>query len=198
MREGLAAAVEGAFAASRSALTRRDGRLAFGLALVGYPLIYLIALGHLSLGGDGTSVFVVSDPLARLATERSPFSYEPIARVVIAPVVVLVSPLNVLLGAALGVLVGANVAVSLVAWRAPQACAANSSAGVLAGIPGLLGGATCCGPAVFFLAGVQATGALISAVGVLVPLAFALLAGSLLLVGRSVDPATTRTATPNP
>jgi hypothetical protein len=37
---------------------------------------------------------------------------------------------------------------------------------------------------VFFLLGVQATGALVGAVSVLVPLSVALLVGSLLLAGR--------------
>ena len=169
----------------RRALCRRDGRAVAALALVGYPLVYWVALGHLSLGGPGgLEAFVVSDPLARMVEARSPFSYEPVARVVAGPVVWLVSPLNLALGVLLGSLVAANAAVGLVSWRAPRVCRASARTGPLAGVLALLGGATCCGPAVFFLLGVQATGALVGAFSVLVPLSVLLLVGTLLLAGR--------------
>jgi hypothetical protein len=169
----------------RRALRRRDGQTVAALALVGYPLVYWVALGHLSLGGPGgVEVFVVSDPLARMVEARSPFSYEPVARVVAGPVVWLASPLNLALGVLLGSLVAANAAVGLVSWRAPRVCRAGARTGPLAGVLALLGGATCCGPAVFFLVGVQATGALVGSFSVLVPLSVLLLVGTLLLAGR--------------
>ena len=121
---------------------------------------------------------------------RSPYSYEPVARVVAGPVVWLVSPLNLALGVVLGALVAANAAVAVVSYRAPRVCNTRARTGPLAGGLALLGGATCCGPAVFFLLGVQATGALVGAFSVLVPLSAALLVGTLLLAGRgaTVEP----------
>jgi hypothetical protein len=181
--------VRSAAAVLRRSLARRDGRTAALVALAGYPLVYWVALGHLALtGSGGVDVLVVSDPLARMVEARSPYSYEPVARVVAGPVTWLVSPLNLALGVGLGALVAANAAVGLVSWRAPAACGASARTGPLAGVLALLGGATCCGPAVFFLLGVQATGALVGAFSVFVPVSVALLVGTLLLAGRGARP----------
>jgi hypothetical protein len=169
----------------RRALSRRDGQAVALLALVGYPLVYWVALGHLAVGAPrGVDLLVVTDPLSRMVEARSPYSYEPVARVVAGPVVWLVSPLNLALGLVLGALVAANAAVGLVSYRAPEACGASARTGPFAGLFALLGGATCCGPAIFFLLGLQATGALVGAFSVLVPLSVALLVGTLLLAGR--------------
>lgn len=171
-------------------LARRDGRAAFVLVLVAYPVLYLVALGHLTAGGTGgLDLLVVPEPLARAFTTRSPFNYEPVARLVVGPVVWLVSPLNLLLAGALSLLVAANAAVAVVTTRAPTACGVRNRTGPLAGLLGLVSGTTCCGPAVFFLLGIQATGALVSAFGVLVPAAALLLVASLLLAGRGAAPA---------
>jgi hypothetical protein len=174
----------------RRSVGRRDGRAAALVVLVAYPVVYWVALGHLSLGGaGGLDAFVVSDPLARMLEARSPYSYEPVARVTAGPVVWLVSPLNLLLGVFLGALVAANAAVGLVSYRAPEACGTSARSGPLAGVLALLGGATCCGPAVFFLLGIQATGALVGAFSALVPLSVALLVGTLVLAGRGASTA---------
>ncbi|MFB6302460.1 MAG: hypothetical protein ABEH78_06335 [Haloferacaceae archaeon] len=168
-------------------VARRDGRAAGAVVLAAYPVLYLVALGHLTLGGSGgLDLFVVAGPLARAVVARSPFNYEPIARLVVGPVVWLISPLNLLLAGVLGVLVAANAAVAVVATRAPSACGVGARTGPLAGVLGLLSGATCCGPAVFFLLGIQATGALVGAFGALVPAAVLALVASLLLAGRGV------------
>jgi len=169
----------------RRALSRHDGRAVALLALVGYPLVYWVALGHLGLSGrGGVDLLVVADPLSRMVEARSPYSYEPVARLVAGPVVWLVSPLNLALGLVLGVLVAANAAVGLVSYRAPAVCGTSARTGPFAGLFALLGGATCCGPAIFFLLGLQATGALVGAFSVLVPLSVALLVGTLLLAGQ--------------
>jgi hypothetical protein len=178
--------VAGTAAAVRRSLGRRDGRLAFLVLGVGYPLAYLVAVGHLSANGDGgLSALVVSDPLSRALVARRPFSWEPVARVVAGPVLYLFSPLNLLLAGLLGALVGLNGAVALVSYRAPVACGVERSAGLLAAVPALLSGAACCGPAFLLLVGLQASATLLGVVGAAVPLSVALLAGSLLLVGRS-------------
>lgn len=170
-------------------LSRRDGRAAFVAVLVAYPVLYLVALGHLTLNGSGgIDLLVVSDPLARTFATRSPFNYEPIARLTVGPLLLLISPLNVLLAGLLAGLVAANAAVAVVATRAPQACGVRNRTGPLAGLLGLLSGTTCCGPALFFLLGIQATGTLVSAFGVLVPAAALLLVVSLLLAGRGAAP----------
>lgn len=61
--------------------------------------------------------------------------------------------------------------------------------GVLAGFPALFSGAACCGPTILLVAGIQASATLVTGFQLLVPVAVAMLVGSLLLVGRQVDPA---------
>ncbi|WP_251330313.1 hypothetical protein [Haloplanus pelagicus] len=167
-----------------AALRRSDGRAAFLLAVVGYPPLYLASIGHLVLGARGYSIRVVSAPLARALQSTRSFSFEPIARITVDPVALLVSPLDVGIALLLAILVGCNLAVGVVAWRAPAVCGVGvgKSAGVLAGLPALLTGATCCGPAVLFVVGVGTTGTLVSAVQYATPVAGLLLVGSLLVV----------------
>ena len=176
-----------------AALRRRDGRAAFLLGAVGYPLLYLGSIGHLALGGRGWSVWVVDEPVVRALRQTRPFSFEPVARLVVEPVVILVSPLDVTVALTLAVLVGCNFAVAVTVWRSPAACGVEESAGLLASIPALLTGATCCGPAILFVLGVGATGALLTAFGYATPVTALLLVGSLLLVGRSSDGTPIRT-----
>ena len=70
----------------------------------------------------------------------------------------------------------------------PKACGLESSSGVVAGIPALLSGAACCGPTILLVVGVQASATIITGFQFLVPLALVLLIGSLLVIGRQVDP----------
>jgi hypothetical protein len=169
----------------RATLGRRDGRTAFLLGVLGYPLVYLTSLGYLALGGQGYSVRVVARPFARSLQRTGPFTFEPVAQFVAEPFVVLVSPLDVAVALLLGVLVAANLAVAVVLWRSPAACGVEGSAGMLAGVPALLTGATCCGPAILLVVGVSATGALISLLGVITPLSALLLVASLFFVART-------------
>jgi hypothetical protein len=189
----MADAVTGTVVAVRRSLRRLDGRVAFVALAVGYPLVYLVAVGHLSATGDGgVSAFVVSDPLTRAVAARGPFSWEPVARVVVGPLLYLFSPLNVVVAVVLGLLVGLNGAVALVSYRAPVACGVERSAGLVAAVPALLSGMACCGPAFLIVVGISASATLLGVVGAAVPLSAVLLIVSLLLVGRSADSAGSR------
>jgi hypothetical protein len=155
----------------------------------GYLVAYLYALGHVAPGGGGgIDVLVVRNPLARMWGATGPFQYEPVARVVLGPLTVLVAPLSIAVGGALAGLVGLNLALSYLAIRQPAACGIAAGAGPLAALPGLFSGAACCGPALLAVLGIQASGLLLTAFGVLIPVAAVLLVGSLLWVGRRVDP----------
>lgn len=177
--------------AVRAAWRRPDARAV--LVAVGglYLLAYLYAVGHLRPGPGGFDVLVVRDPLSRAFQSVGFLSFEPVAALTLGPVTLLVSPLNVAIGVSLAALVGVNLAVSYLVWRAPAACGVDGAtgAGALAGIPALLSGAACCGPVLLIAVGVQATGLLLVAFEALVPAAVVLLVGSLLYVGRRVDPA---------
>jgi len=174
--------------AARTAFGRRDGRVAFGLASVGYFLLYAIGLRHLGLGPWAVELTVVEDPLSRAFRQVAPFQFEPVALVAVGPVEYLFAPVNAALGAGLALLVGVNLAVSLVAWRGPEACRIGAGAGVLAGVPGVLSGVACCGPAILLVVGVQASAGLIAAFQWFLPLAVLLLVGTLVWVGSRVNP----------
>ena len=168
---------------------RNDARLVLAGSTLGYLLLYLYTVGDLALTGDGgVSVFVIDD-LSRAFSSLGFFRFEPIALVEAGPVTYLFSPLNALVALVLAVLVGVNLALTYLGWVQPKACGLEASSGVFAGIPALLSGAVCCGLTVLLVFGIQASGVLITTFQYLVPIAVLLLVGSLLLIGRQVDPA---------
>ena len=192
-RAGVTASIERLFrntaVAIRGALTRRDGRVTLGGSGLAYFLLYLVGLRHLGFGPSGYEVSVVSNPLTRAFRQVGPFQWEPIALVVVGPVELLVAPLNVLLGAVLALLVGLNLAVSVVAWRGPSACRLGPGAGTAAGLPGLLSGFACCGPTILLVVGVQASAGILALFQWLLPVTIVALLGTLLWVGSRVEAA---------
>ena len=178
-------------AALRVAAGRWDSRAVFLVAAAGYLLLYLVTIGDLSLAGRGTGGLTVRavDDLSRAFASVGFFRFEAVAVVAAAGVTFLLSPLNLLVAVVLAGLVGANLALTYLGLRQPRACGLEASTGVLAGVPALLSGAACCGPTILLVVGVQASATLVSGFQLLVPLAVAMLVGSLLLVGRQVDPA---------
>lgn len=170
-------------------LRRHDTQFVFGSVTAGYLVVYLWAIGHLAPGLGGYSVSVVADPLAKfLRPELGPFMFTPVARITIGPLTYLFS-FNSALGLGLAVLVGVNVALTYLAWTQPKACGlGESSTGILASVPALLSGTACCGPVILIVLGIQASGVLLTTFQFLLPVAALLLVGSLILVGRQVDP----------
>ena len=132
---------------------------------------------------------VVADPLSRLFEPAlGPLSFTPVATVDIGPLTYLFS-LNSIIGLAIAVLVGLNLAVTYLAWTQPTACGlGQSSSGVIASLPAVLSGTACCGPVVLIVLGIQASSVLLTAFQFLLPVAVVMLVGSLVLVGRQVDP----------
>lgn len=176
--------------AIRTALGRRDSFGVFLATTLGYTVAYLLGVRHLELSGSGFTFRVAQDPLSRLFQQaNSAVNFEPIALLETEFFTYLFS-LNTPIGLAIGALVGLNLAITYLAWRQPAACGlGSSSAGLIAGIPALLSGSACCGPIILIVLGVQATGIFAPAVfAFLLPVAVLLLIGSLLLIGRQIDP----------
>ncbi|MDT3435673.1 hypothetical protein [Haloarcula sp. 1CSR25-25] len=192
-RAGVTASIErllrNTAVAIRGALTRRDGRVTLGGSGLAYFLLYLVGLRHLGFGQSGYEVSVVSNPLTRAFRQVGPFQWEPIALVVVGPVELLVAPLNMLLGGVLALLVGLNLAVSVVAWRGPSACRLGPGAGTAAGLPGLLSGFACCGPTILLVVGVQASAGILALFQWLLPITVVALLATLLWVGSRVEAA---------
>jgi hypothetical protein len=180
--------------ATSLAFQRQDARLVFGGVTSAYSTAYLWAVGHLAPGLGGFGVTVVPDPFgAFLRPELGPFTFTPVARVAAGPVTYLAS-FNTVIGLLLAGLVGLNLALTYLAWRQPTACGIGSrSTGLLASVPALLSGTACCSPVVLIVLGIQASGVLLTAFQFLLPVAAVLLVGSLVLVGRQVNPTVVRT-----
>lgn len=173
--------------AIHGALGRSDGRAILVVVTVAYFALYAVGLQHLGLGVWRVELSIVENPLLRATRQIAPFQYEPIALIVFGPIEYLFAPVNALVGLFLGVLVGVNLAVSYVAWRGPRACRIGAGAGVAAGLPGLLSGVVCCGPAILLVIGVQASASLLAAFRWFLPIAVLLLVGTLLWIGSHVE-----------
>lgn len=182
--------IERTVGAIRVVFRRTDSQLVVLASLLGYLLVYLFAVGDLALTGRGTiSLFVVADPIETMTSSMGFGRFQPVARLEFLAVTLLFSPINTTIALLLAGLVAINFGLTYLGLVQPKACGLEASSGVLAGIPALLSGAACCGPVVLLILGIQATGALITTFQWLVPVAFLMLIGSLLLIGRQVDPA---------
>lgn len=175
--------------ATSLAFRRRDAALVFAGVTLVYLVVYLWMIDHLAPGLGGYGISVVANPLGKfLQPELGPFMFTPVATVSLGPVTYLFS-LNTVLGGVLAGLVGLNLALTYLVWRQPKACGiGGSSSGFLASIPALLSGTACCGPVVLIVLGIQASGLLLTTFQFLLPAAALLLVGSLVLVGRQVNP----------
>jgi len=178
---------------------RRDALAVASLLAVAYLVVYLVAVGDLTFrsGLPVEVVTVVADPLSRMLERTGPFAWEPVALVDLGVARWLVSPLNVAVGAVLAVLVGANVGVTYLAWRHPQACGVERSRGTgssaLAAVPALLSGSACCGPTVLLAVGISASGTLLTVFEWLLPLGVVLLVASLVYTGGGLQPVVSAT-----
>ncbi len=172
--------------ASRAVLREAAGQsLGWAVALV-YLAIFLVAMGDLAIDAAMRTIsgFAVTGWHELILRQRAPFQFEAVA-VIEAPFLVwLVSPINLAIGAALGLLTGIQIALVRVARRCSAACGLSPATGVLAGLPGLLAGSACCAPILFVLLGLQVTTSVVTVMGLMIPAAFVLLAGGLLATLR--------------
>ena len=162
-------------------------RIALGVAAA-YLVVYLLAIGNLvvSPGTDLArtvripSVQVVPDWGSKAFKQIAPFYYEPVVTIYPANhVTILVSPVNIAMGLALGILVGINVALALRISAVARACRTRAFGGLLGAVPGLLTGFACCVPTVALVLGAQFAVALIALRSFFFPVAVVALLASL-------------------
>lgn len=145
---------------------------------VAYALGYLYALGDLSAAPRPLWALQVGDPELWL-DPRGVFQFEAVAMVSAGHLVWLVSPLNIVVAAALGGLLAVNIDGAWELWRRPTACGlAGGSSGFVAAVPALVAGGACCAPSILLLLGIPSLGAFAALFGWLVPLSLVLLAAS--------------------
>ncbi|MFP9191768.1 hypothetical protein ACLI4Q_08955 [Natrialbaceae archaeon A-CW1-1] len=180
---------------TRFAFTRVDGASVSVLAAVVYLGAYLWATDHMRFRSGATvSVTIVDEPFARALERRSALSFEPIALIEFGIGTLLVSPIDLAIGAILAGLVGVNLALAYLALVQPKACGIGAGTGVAAAVPALLSGSVCCAPMILLVLGIQASGALLMVLPWLLPVGVMVLVGSLVYVAGLVD----TTAHPRP
>ena len=121
-------------------LSRPATVMAVGGIMAVYALLYLWLTGDIA--GDGTGGWQAAFPAwARAFQTRGPFQFEPVGLITLGALVWTFSPLNVLIAATMGLLVGLNGVAGWWLWRTPRQCGlGGTGTGLLGAIPALLAG----------------------------------------------------------
>lgn len=166
---------------------RRDTSAILILGTISYFLLYAYTSGALTRSRRQSMFLqVVDTPLTHIFERTGVYTFEPIARIGALGFSYLFSPIDASLAALLALLVGSNLAVSYLVLVQPRACGLTPGSGLVAAVPALLSGAACCGPIIFVILGIQATGILLTGFNFLLPLSAILLSTTLIVVGRQI------------
>lgn len=155
------------------------------IALV-YLVLFLVALQDITAGGRGFGMLTTE--WTRMFERTGTLTFEPVARVTVPGVTILLAPLDILIGIVISALVSLNLLVTFIAFRQPKACSFNRSTGLLASFPALLAGGACCAPAIVLILGIQLSSTLVTAFQALIPVAVVLLLVTLKLILDRTDP----------
>jgi hypothetical protein len=152
-------------------------------SLAAYVVLYLAAMQYLIVApGDTESLFALNilpnwqDLVFR---QRGPFLFEPVGVLHLASVVVFLSIPNLVIAIVLGLLVGANIAVSYYGFHALGMRGLRGVHALIGTIPALVSGAACCVPTLILVIGLQLTATVAAVWSWLVPISALLLLGSL-------------------
>ncbi|MFE3645250.1 hypothetical protein ACFXOM_30465 [Streptomyces sp. NPDC059169] len=168
--DAAAAAIKAAPGRARVALGVRRRRRAALIAASLTLLVYLFSVGDLavSVSGRFTGAPVFQAAPGQLLEVRAPYLFEPVlAWHPTSHVAVLLSPVNLLLGAAVAALVGCNIAVAAHAAQQAASCRRTRCARLLGVLPAFLLGFACCVPTFLLVLGASTAAALLP---VLIPL----------------------------
>jgi hypothetical protein len=157
---------------------RRSAGVVWVAIALAYTLGYLYAIGDLNWRpGTGVGVRLMEDAGSLMWHRRIGIQFEGIAVVNLPGVLWLASPLNLLVGLLLGVLVAVNALLGYRAYQQRQCAIGGTTAGV-ATLPALFSGAACCAPLTLLALGIPVTGAIMTLFQWLVPLAAGLMIAS--------------------
>lgn len=170
-----------------TALLRKDttNQSIVVLSTVLYLCLYLIAIRDVRLTNG--AVGFQSAPVHRALEMSSFLGFRPIVEVVVPPIVVFISPLNIAIGLTISALVGLNVLLVYTVYAQPRKCDISDTMGVIASIPALVSGTACCGPIIPIILGIQVTGTFVALTKVAIPVAILLLVLTIIALLRKIS-----------
>ncbi|MBD3895688.1 hypothetical protein IEI94_07460 [Halomonas sp. ML-15] len=160
-------------------LSRPGTLLAISGIMVLYTLLYLWLTGDIAGGGRGgwSTAFPAWE---RALQMRGPFQFEPVGLISFGALVWTFSPLNTLLAAIIGLLVGVNIVAGWWLRMRPRQCGLGSaSSGWVALLPALLAGGACCAPLILIWVGLPIAGIVAGVAPLLMPVALLILTAGL-------------------
>ncbi len=141
---------------------------------------FLVIGERQGMGAEGVFAVTIADNWSSLMLEqRAPFLFEAIGTIYVGSVKLFISPLNILLGALLGVLAALNIAVSYYTFRQLGLRGGRGVTALIGTLPAILSGAACCAPTLVLVVGLQVTASLTAIWPFFVPVSFVLLIVSL-------------------
>lgn len=153
-----------------------------------YLLFYLIAIQNIALTSqENFNYIIVSNPLETTFNSQSFLQYEAIMQVVLPPIIVAISPINILIGLILSLLVGLNISLVYRLYKQPNQCKIRDSTGIISILPPLLSGAACCAPAIVLILGLQVTATMMTIFSIMLPISFVLLVLSIIYLLDKVN-----------
>ncbi len=145
-----------------------------------YLALFLIALQDITFSGSGQGL--VLGQLSQMFERSGVFVFEPVGIYGASLFTLLISPINILVGSVISVLVGLNLTITYIAYKHPKVCDFNRSTGVLSSLPALLAGGACCAPAIILILGIQASALMISLTQIMIPFSIVILLITLKLI----------------
>ncbi|MCH4890087.1 hypothetical protein EZV73_21080 [Acidaminobacter sp. JC074] len=129
--------------------TLKDKKILFlGLLIfIIYFLLYYWSIGYLNFGANGSHVRFSSNWVNLVFKRSSTFLFEPVGSFQNFGIHVLVSPMNILLGLLLSLLVFFNVMAAFYIYKLPKQCRLDHKyTGLIGILPSFLTGFACCAP----------------------------------------------------
>lgn len=143
-----------------------------------YIFLYTWALGDIAYtpGYPSFQAALSAEPLSKIFQSRAAFYFESIALMEIFNITFILSPLNLLMGILLALLVSINVSSSWLAIKLPKVCGTKKGAlGILGSLPALFSGLACCVPAIVLIISIQFAAAIVALRSFFFPVAVMLL-----------------------
>lgn len=167
----------------------RRFRLTGILVAVAYGIVYMYLIGNIVYAPDVNIASYASVPSIVFANDwtnkvwslRAPGNWEPIAAIYPYEHFMILLPIpNLIIGAALSLLFGANISLALYQITTAKACGRKTLSGIFGAIPSFLTGFGCCVPTAALALGASFVAAFIALGNILLPASILILVLALL------------------